>query len=548
MLFHKTWLRHEQNITVANQPEKVCAHSKQNGTIHRLQDIDRRLRRLSGLENPSGENLQIAEADSQSVNTAAVHSSNVSPNSRAMHQHVKGSTTSQAIIEKSVQASPYKNSLGQYFESGCINNTGSNLVVHRTAELERSCNYPSSGHVSSRDRCKHDRLGCLHEQQNGCRVLGHSSISTTLKLPRTNGSLNGRIIFQGRSSGKEGTNSNGQYHNGCIYLPSWGAQQGSSSLSSNTVDNVHGAQHRIDSALPCGKGEYNGGLSVSSEQSPRMEITPSGVQNDRHEMGQTHNRQIRKYVQQSDNLIQFPILGSRQRGCRCSCSSRLGDSQQLCECTVQHVDRSIECDSATAGGGNSYCSEMARTSVVPEAQNNEHRAPVENSTKKRSSVVWGSETRTIEKQSMETVRLEDSWQQYLNKKGWSSRASKQFQEAWAPSTRRLYNGLLKKCACFCFENDIEFPPRYTKDLAEFLCVLADASQAPRSQLNSAGAALTALYTAMELPNLMHKQDIQLLVTALVKSGTERPMQKSTVMPIAPFRALFLDGVTMKISH
>ena len=134
--------------------------------------------------------------------------------------------------------------------------------------------------------------------------------------------------------------------------------------------------------------------------------------------------------------------------------------------------------------------------------------------------------------------LEDLWRNCLINKGWSERVSLQLQEAWAPSTRKLYNDLLNKCARFCKCRSILFPPVETKDLADFLCELADCSDAPRSQLNSATAALGAIYSALDMPNITHSQTIQLLVTARVKSSTKRTAKKSSVMPIAPFRSLF----------
>ena len=98
--------------------------------------------------------------------------------------------------------------------------------------------------------------------------------------------------------------------------------------------------------------------------------------------------------------------------------------------------------------------------------------------------------------------------------------------------------MLKKLYEFCARNKIRYPPVQSKDIAQFLCELADSSMAPRSQIKVAMAALTHVYNSLGMFNVLQDYHLQRLVDALVKSGTCTPMQRSKVMPIEPFRELF----------
>ena len=64
------------------------------------------------------------------------------------------------------------------------------------------------------------------------------------------------------------------------------------------------------------------------------------------------------------------------------------------------------------------------------------------------------------------------------------------------------------------------------------------SDRPRSMLRCVSAALSSVYEACDRPNLANDPLIVRLSTAIVKSGTRAPMQRSLVMDIAAFVRLF----------
>ena len=75
-------------------------------------------------------------------------------------------------------------------------------------------------------------------------------------------------------------------------------------------------------------------------------------------------------------------------------------------------------------------------------------------------------------------------------------------------------------------------------LADFLCILADGSDRPKSVLNTAIAAVSAFVGAVNIQNPV-TSDIARLVTVLIKTGTSQSMQRSKVMPVKPFHELFI---------
>lgn len=71
-----------------------------------------------------------------------------------------------------------------------------------------------------------------------------------------------------------------------------------------------------------------------------------------------------------------------------------------------------------------------------------------------------------------------------------------------------------------------------------MCELADSSDRPQSQLTTALAALSHLYDGMGMNDITKLDSVRILCSALIKSSTKSPMQKSSVMPIQPFYAMF----------
>lgn len=149
------------------------------------------------------------------------------------------------------------------------------------------------------------------------------------------------------------------------------------------------------------------------------------------------------------------------------------------------------------------------------------------------------QARTVEKPRLDDCCLENFWGDCLTRYGWSHRAIKQSWLALATSTRQSYNRVLARCKQFCDNIQCQFPPSETKHLADFLCSLSDSSARPSSILHTALAALSHAYLALDMSDITKDVHVSRLVTGLVKSQTEVPMRKSSVLPVEKFINLFL---------
>lgn len=120
--------------------------------------------------------------------------------------------------------------------------------------------------------------------------------------------------------------------------------------------------------------------------------------------------------------------------------------------------------------------------------------------------------------------------------GWSDRAAKQLIFAWAPSTIQLYDRMCLKFIDICRNKD---PLKATQnDVANFLCIIADASDRPASQLKNAIAAINNLYGALDKQSPAQHPDICRLTCALTKSATIKPAVRTAIMPLKPFNDMF----------
>ena len=89
----------------------------------------------------------------------------------------------------------------------------------------------------------------------------------------------------------------------------------------------------------------------------------------------------------------------------------------------------------------------------------------------------------------------------------------------------------------CLSNNCDMSDE--KSVVSFLCVVADASDRPRSALNCASAALSHWFIAGNYTvNPLNHYYVRNMITALVKSGTSDTRHRSRVIPIAPIKALF----------
>ena len=102
---------------------------------------------------------------------------------------------------------------------------------------------------------------------------------------------------------------------------------------------------------------------------------------------------------------------------------------------------------------------------------------------------------------------------------------------------------------FCKARDIDFSDNNNIPcLANFLCEVADASDRPESVLRTVSAALSLLFEALGKTSPAAHPEIKRLVTALIKTGTVKPMKRTRPMPVEAFVKYFRElGPDCKLS-
>ncbi len=143
---------------------------------------------------------------------------------------------------------------------------------------------------------------------------------------------------------------------------------------------------------------------------------------------------------------------------------------------------------------------------------------------------------------MANICLESVWRKRLTSEGWSERAAEQTLLHWASSTLSSYDRQINRLAVFCKDSGVMFPPpgEDSGTFADFMCFVADGSERPESALKCTSAAITCYYQGSGRASPMDRPDLRKLCSALVKSGTKRPSNRTPVMPCKPFHDMFVS--------
>ncbi len=140
---------------------------------------------------------------------------------------------------------------------------------------------------------------------------------------------------------------------------------------------------------------------------------------------------------------------------------------------------------------------------------------------------------------MAPICLASTWRYRLSSNGWTENAIELFLGAWADSTFISYDRALNGLYRYCVSTGVPFPPTSQADIAVYFSYLAQSSPRPQSSLNTTSAALQQYLGAIQAPPVID-DELKKLIVGIVKTGSKAPMKRSKVMPIQPFRGLFLS--------
>ena len=336
------------------------------------------------------------------------------------------------------------------------------------------------------------------------------------------------------------SNSVGQHHYSSVYKQTVQPKFSVGSVSPVTLGRSKPTECGITSKVPRRSFEYPCRRTVQDYIALRMEIESAYLCKVRQAVGSSHHRQVRFLDDGSTSPVQQFIPRPQLSRSRLSRSTRLVTSQQFCESAFLDATTTVRSDSTSKSGRHIDSATLASTAVDADNFNNVDRLAGPNPKHKQDYSGFPDNTRAPQKSSVADVRLADIWSSKLKSRGWSVRVQQQLPFFWAKSTLELYDRLVNKLKSFCEQISSVFPPEDPGVIAEFLVSICDTTTRPRSQLVSVSAALGCLYNGLGLTNIMDDGDLRKFLTALIKSGTSVPRNRSSVMPVAPFHALFMS--------
>ena len=179
----------------------------------------------------------------------------------------------------------------------------------------------------------------------------------------------------------------------------------------------------------------------------------------RTQVGSAHNRPLCYVSKLPITQVQFPFLGTTVRGGGCS-GSKLAGRKQFCQSSLGANPPDHRQNSQRTGNGHVDCTNMAKPTLVPQAQNDCSRRPCSHASTQKHSVVHGSRSRTNKEQGVEHSGLASIWSDRLIQLGWSERAIKQSMLALAQSTHLGYDRVLGKCKHYTESSGTHFPPTH----------------------------------------------------------------------------------------
>ena len=458
-------------------------------------------------------------------------------NSRSMYRNDESNYPRKVASEKLVQTHCEETNLGRLIRNRSSDASRSNLVERSGPHLERYPNHSRAHRLPDRDRCVRKRLGCSPGRSNRSRILECQTVAKTLQLQRDDGNLAGPENVQEHSR-QICTSFNRQHQRSGVYQPPRWSKQRIDTISKRNMDRSTQPVNDSDRETLSRGEQCRSGSTVTPVRQVRVEVAPASVRLHRQIVGPPHHRSLRNTRQCAAARIQQPVRRAVYNGRGCISADRLGGKQQFCK-------RPISTDSANLGScanakssGDYNCPPMASATMVS-ASSESFDLPTPKAAKTQCVPPPQNKTRTTQKQEVGDICLESIWAKNLSASGWTQRTVAQLPLCLAPSTLYSYNRVIKQFASYCCIQNVPFPPPNTSVVAGFLCSIADRSEAPRSQLKIAGAALGHVYKSYGIFSVINNEHVQLLITSLIKSATNKPMAKSLVMPVQPFRDMFL---------
>ena len=425
-----------------------------------------------------------------------------------------------------------------YYRYG--SNEGSTMVARCSQKLEWKAYVSFYTRGTNRNNCKCARLGCTTKYTSCYRNLRLLHQSTVVKFQTVNSSVDGFKILCSDYKKQICPNFIRQHNNSVIFKQSRRFSPITFNDSRNDLCGTNSVECKTQCKISCRQQKFQSRYAFPVLFLVQLVTTSSIIQNDRQNMGTSYSGSFCRLSQYTPGKIQQLHVRSIQFRGRCPGTNRLGFRKQLCKRPFQINSPCARHNSGSRSLCYNNCTILGSSAIVQQITKTVDRYTISSPKQFKNNVEYGNNTITNEKRKLENLCMESAWKNRLIKKEWSHKTLKRFPAYWAKSTLDLYNRNIITFCEFCSKNNIVFPPSDSKYIADFLCFICDKSTKPKSLLNTTVAALQCYYDALGLSHVMSDMDIRKLCSALIKSGTSEPMKRSSVMPIEPFKDMFLS--------
>ena len=420
-------------------------------------------------------------------------------------------------------------------------NNGFAMVVKRNQRGKETCNREEADRFDNVNGRIPDRLGCVFGRRECRRSVEHEDVIRTQQLSGAYGHPSGYSNIRRKDNRKNYTFVDRQYDGTCLSDTRRWAEQEVQHI--NKGNSEHFNKNKLQGTVQSLKwsSKYRGGHSIKGEGLVQLRIREQVVCDSTDDLRAAHNRSVCRLRKQQASSIQRFIRRPTCCGRGRVDSERLGWRKQLRFPAISSY-RSCAGHCGAAGSGSDADRaplegpDVVQTSAADECGRAAGHTKHVGELSKDLEILYSG---TSEEQKMESGGMANFWEKTVSSKcGWSSRPAKQLIFSLAPSTIRTYDAAMLRFKQFCDVNNVVFSNVESADVANFLCEVADESNKPRSTLKVTYSALQSYYNMCDGVSPMNFM-INKLITALIKSSTTQPMQRSTAMPVRYFSDLFL---------
>lgn len=370
--------------------------------------------------------------------------------------------------------------------------------------------------------------------------MEHPYVIPTFKCQRAYGSPNGPQIIQRLAKGQERTDFVGQYCHSRLHQPPRRTESRTCENHQSYMGGSSLKQDHSSSKTRCWVSQRGCRSSEQAFPIQYVQLVPSSsiVLSPRTNVGPSLIRSLRRCNEPFMPNVQQSVLRPPVGRGRRPSSTGLGTTQQLRQLPFPSYSKGAADHSKSTGGGYRNRSTLAGSAMVSDTTKTFSETTISHP-KIQCDDVFGGTPRTIKKQEMENISLASVWKKKLIKCGWNEFSAELVPYSLASSTLSVYDKYINQLYSFCQGINSCFPPDQQSVVADFLCELASHSNRPKSVLNIAMSAINSLYKATDSINPC-SDNIRSLCCALVKSHTHYARPRTNILPMQPFKDLFMS--------